>query len=390
MPGLSMKIIIAPDSFKGSLTALQASEAMAVGFRRIFPDATIEQIPMADGGEGTVQSLVDATGGRLLSATVRDPLGNDIEAQYGVLGDGVTAVIEMAAASGLTLVPKEKRNPLATTTYGTGQLIKAALDQGSRKLIIGIGGSATNDGGAGMAQALGVKLLDGNQQDIDWGGGCLNGLVAIDTSGIDARIAETETVVACDVSNPLTGQQGASAVYGPQKGATPEMVAVLDANLKHFDAVLQRELGKSVGDVPGAGAAGGLGAGLMAFLNAALKPGVEIVIEATKLSERMKGADLVITGEGQINFQTVFGKTPIGVAKAAHRQGIPVIAVAGSIGQGAEAVYANGIDAMVDIVPEPMSLEAAIENATELIATATERAARLIKIGRGWGLGIRG
>ena len=376
-----MKIVIAPDSFKGSLTALQVAEAMEVGLRRVFPDAAIKKIPMADGGEGIVQSLVDATGGHILTAQVLNPLGNSINAQYGVLGDGVTAVIEMAAASGLTLVPLDKRDPRVTTTYGTGELIRAALAHGCRKLIVGIGGSATNDGGAGMAQALGAKLLTASGEQIEPGGGSLAMLNSIDLSELDPRIAETETVVACDVNNPLTGKQGASHVYGPQKGATPEMIEVLDANLAHFDEIVQRNLGKSVGNVQGAGAAGGLGAGLMAFLDASLKSGIEIVTEATQLIEQFAGADLVITGEGQINFQTVFGKTPVGVAKVAKTHDIPVIAIAGSIADNSDGVYDAGIDAMIDIVPEPMSLETAIENATTLIETAAERAGRMVATG---------
>ncbi len=376
-----MKIVIAPDSFKGSLTALHVAEAIEVGLHRVFPDAAIEKVPMADGGEGTVQSLVDATSGLILTAQVLDPLGNSINAQYGVLGDGVTAVIEMAAASGLTLVPLDKRDPRVTTTYGTGELIRAALAHGCRKLIIGIGGSATNDGGAGMAQALGAKLLTASGEQIKPGGGSLATLNSIDLSELDSRIAETETVVACDVNNPLTGKQGASHVYGPQKGATHEMIEVLDANLAHFDKTVQRDLSKSVGNVPGAGAAGGLGAGLMAFLDASLKSGIEIVTEATQLSKRFTGADLVITGEGQINFQTVFGKTPVGVAQVAKTHNIPVIAIAGSIADDSNGVYDAGIDAMIDIVPEPMSLETAIENATILIETAAERAGRMVAAG---------
>ena len=376
-----MKIVIAPDSFKGSLTALQAAEAMEAGLRRVFPDVAIEKVPMADGGEGTVQSLVDATDGEILTAQVLDPLGNSIEAEYGVLGDGVTAVIEMAAASGLTLVPPDKRDPRVTTTYGTGELIRAALVQGCQKLIIGIGGSATNDGGAGMAQALGAKLLTASGEQIEPGGGSLAALSSIDLSELHPRITETETVVACDVNNPLTGRQGASHVYGPQKGATPEMIEVLDANLAHFDKIVERDLNKSVGKVPGAGAAGGLGAGLMAFLDASLKSGIDIVTEATLLSKRFTGADLVLTGEGQINFQTVFGKTPVGVAKVAKIHRIPVIAIAGSIADNSDGVYDAGIDAMIDIVPEPMSLETAIENATTLIEIAAERAGRMVATG---------
>ena len=376
-----MKIVIAPDSFKGSMTALRAADAMEIGLRRVFPNVEIEKVPMADGGEGTVQSLVDATGGNIITERVFDPLGVEIDARYGALGDGITAVVEMAAASGLTLVPPDKRNPLVTTTYGTGQLIQAALNRGCRKLIIGIGGSATNDGGAGMAQALGAKLLEASGKQVKWGGGALGNLASIDVSGLDPRLAETETVVACDVNNPLTGEQGASHVYGSQKGATLEMIELLDGCLAHFDKILQRDLGKCVGNIAGAGAAGGLGAGLLAFLDGTLKSGVEIVMEATNLEQKIEGANLVITGEGQINFQTAFGKTPVGVASLAKTHNIPVIAVAGSISTGADGVYGAGIDAMVDIVPEPMSLDTAIKNAATLIADAAERAGRMVAIG---------
>ena len=376
-----MKIVIAPDSFKGSLTALQVSDAVEEGFKRIFPDAQIEKVPMADGGEGTVQSLVDATGGQLLTESVTDPLGGKVKANYGILGDGLTAVIEMAAASGLPLVPLDKRNPMLTTTYGTGELIKAALERGCRKFIIGIGGSATTDGGAGVAQALGVKLLDASGEDIAFGGIGLSNLAEIDMSTIDERIAETETVVACDVDNPLTGPRGAAHVYSPQKGATSEQVELLDKYLGHFADIVKRDLGKDVKETPGAGAAGGLGAGLMAFLNAELRSGIDIVIEASKLRERMKGVDLVITGEGQLDEQTAYGKTPTGVSRVAEEMGIPVLAIAGGIKSGAETSYEEGIDAMMSIAPGPISLEEAIERSSELIADTAERAARIIKIG---------
>ncbi len=376
-----MKIVIAPDSFKESVTALQAAEAMENGVLRVFPNADIEKVPMADGGEGTVQSLVDATSGQLLTECVVSPLGNEVEAVYGILGDGSTGVIEMAAASGLMLVPLEDRNPLLTTTYGTGQLIKSALDLGCRKLIIGIGGSATSDGGSGMAEALGARLLTRDGETIPRGGGGLNKLSKIDLSELDSRIVKTETVVACDVNNPLTGINGAAFVYGPQKGATPDMVKILDDNLTHFDAILQRDTGKRISKIPGAGAAGGLGAGLLAFLDARLESGVDIVIESTRLETRLNGATFVITGEGEINFQTVFGKTPIGVAKLAKTRGIPVIAIAGSISEGANEVHLAGIDALIDIVPRPMTLHTAVANAQSLIADAAERASRLISTG---------
>ena len=376
-----MKIVVAPDSFKGSVTALEAANAIEKGLRRVFPDAVIEKIPMADGGEGTVQSLVDATGGHIQTQRVLAPLGNEVNAKFGILADGETAVIEMASASGLTLVPPDKRNPLLTTTYGTGQLIRAALEAGCRRLIIGIGGSATNDGGAGMAEALGIKFLNADGNPIERDGGGLGKLTSIDITGLHPAIAETETVVACDVNNPLTGPEGASHVYGPQKGATPEIVKTLDSHLVHFDKVLMRTFGQSFNDIPGAGAAGGLGAGLMAFLNAELKLGVDIMIDTVGLKERMKGASLVFTGEGQLDFQTAFGKTPVGVAKVAKAENIPVIAIAGGIGEGADAVYDAGIDAMLGIVQAPMSLEDAVEDAMQLIADTAEQAARLVAIG---------
>lgn len=376
-----MKIVVAPDSFKGSVTALEAANAIEQGLHRVFPDAIIDKIPMADGGEGTVQSLVDATGGHIRTERILGPIGDEVEAEFGILPDGITAVIEMASASGLTLVPPDKRNPLITTTFGTGQLIHAALELGCRRLIIGIGGSATNDGGAGMAEALGVRLLKSDKTLIQRGGGGLAELESIDITDLHPAILETETIVACDVNNPLTGPDGASHVYGPQKGATPEMVNTLDANLAHYDAILTRTLGKSINHTPGAGAAGGLGAGLIAFLNAELKLGIDIMIDAVNLKERMRGSTLVITGEGQLDFQTAFGKTPVGVAKVAKTYNIPVIAIAGSIGEGAKAVYAEGIDAMLGIAQTPMSLEDAVSDAVLLIADTAEQAARLLSIG---------
>ena len=382
-----MKIVVAPDSFKGSVSALEAANAMEQGIRRVFPDAIIDKIPMADGGEGTVQSLVDATGGHIQTRRVVAPLENEVNAKFGILADGETAVIEMASASGLTLVPPHERNPLRTTTYGTGQLIHAALEAGCRRLIIGIGGSATNDGGAGMAEALGVRLLDVNGEQIPRGGAGLAELASIDITGLHPAIAETETVVACDVNNPLTGPDGASHVYGPQKGATPEMIETLDQHLGHFDGVLTQALGKSFNDIPGAGAAGGLGAGLMAFLNAELRLGVDIMIDAVGLEKRIEGASVVFTGEGQLDFQTVFGKTPVGVAKVAKARNIPVIAIAGGVAEGAEAVYDAGIDAMLGIVQEPISLEGAVEDATRLIANTAEQAARLVAIGSTYSVG---
>lgn len=376
-----MKIVIAPDSFKESLTALRVCEAVEKGIRTHFPDAEISKVPMADGGEGTVQSLVDATGGQIIQAKVTGPLDKEVEAFYGILGDGKTAVIEMAAASGLHHVPVDKRNPLVTTTRGTGELILKALDHKVKHIIIGIGGSATNDGGAGMAKALGAKLLDAKGAEIKEGGGSLDQLTFIDLTNLDSRLAEVKVEVACDVDNPLTGETGASAVFGPQKGATPDMVKQLDRNLAHYAAIVGKEVGIHIQSVPGAGAAGGLGGGLLAFLSAELKPGVDIVIKATQLESYIKNADLVITGEGRIDGQTIYGKTPIGVAKTAKKHSVPVIAIAGSIGAGSEAVYEHGISALFSVVPGAVTLPEALEKADENIERTAKNVASVIRLG---------
>ncbi len=335
-----MKIVIAPDSFKESLTAREACDAIARGVRRVLPDAQIDAIPMADGGEGTVDALIAATGGRLAQTTVHGPLGEPIVASWGVLGDESrrVAVIEMAAASGLALVPTERRNPLSTTTFGTGELIAAALDAGLSRIIIGIGGSATVDGGAGAAQAIGVRFLDRSGQTLPPGlsGGGLADVAHIDISPRDPRLASIKIEVACDVTNPLCGPSGAAAVFGPQKGATPEQVAILDRNLSHLAEIIRRDLGKDVKDMPGAGAAGGLGAGLVAFFDATIRRGVDLVMDAVRFSERIVGADLIITGEGRIDAQSMMGKVIAGVGNAGKAAGIPVIAMVGSIGPGAE------------------------------------------------------
>jgi glycerate kinase len=377
------KVVVAPDSFKGSLTARQVCQAAQEGLRRVWPEAEVVSVPMADGGEGTVQSLVDATAGRIINIDVAGPLGEPVAAFFGVLGDAVTAVIEMAAASGLPLVPRGRRNPLTATTRGTGELIASALDMGCRRFIIGVGGSATNDGGAGMAQALGIRLLDARGADIGPGGAELARLARIDASGLDVRASESEFLVACDVDNPLTGPRGASAVYGPQKGATPEMVEILDDALRNLAAVIRRDLGADVDGIPGAGAAGGLGAGLTAFLGARLKRGIEIVTETTRLGDKMKGAALVITGEGRTDFQTLFGKTPMGVASVAKSLGIPVVVISGSVAEDARGLYAHGIDALMSIAKGPCTIEEAIAHAGQLVADAAETAARLVSIGRG-------
>ena len=375
-----MKIIIAPDSFKGSLSAKAVADAIEIGIRRVVHDVEIIKVPMADGGEGTVQSLVDATGGRMVSLRVLDPLCREINSFYGILGDDKTAVIEMAAASGLPLLKEEERNPMITTTYGTGQLIKHALDMGCRNIILGIGGSATNDGGAGMATALGVKFLNEQGEEIGFGGGALGKLQSIDTSGIDKRIGLCKISVACDVSNPLTGLEGASYVFGPQKGADKTMVETLDENLKRYGQLLEQNLGISVLDIPGTGAAGGLGAGVLAFLNADLRKGVDIIIEATGLEGKLDGADLVITGEGMIDHQTIYGKTPYGVAKLAGKYKIPVVAIAGGIGNNIEVLYNNGFNSVFSIVDRPMTLKESIDRAQVLLQDTAERIMRLFSI----------
>jgi len=371
------KFVAAPNAFKESLSALKAAESIAAGIRRVLPDAVVEQVPVADGGDGTAEALVAATGGKMMSVTVTGPLGAPVEASYGLLGSGRTAVIEMALASGLHLVPNENRNPLQTTTYGTGELISAALDQGVEEIIVGIGGSATVDGGAGMAQALGCALLDADGENIPRGGAGLARLARIDLSRRHPALEKVEVVVACDVDNPLTGPKGAPAVYGPQKGATPEMVQQLDGYLANYARMIKRDLRMDVDTVPGAGAAGGLGAGLLAFLGARLRPGVDIIIEASGLEEKLKGADLIITGEGKLDRQTAFGKAPIGVARLAKKHGIPVVALAGSLGEGAEELADHGIDAVFSIVPGPVSLEEAMTRAVFFIERTTEQMVRL-------------
>ena len=377
-----MKITVAPDSFKESLSAVEAADAIARGLRRALPDVEIECVPMADGGEGAVEALVAATGGRFLTQRVTGALGEPVDARYGILGDGETAVIEMAAASGLPLVPPDKRNPLITTTLGTGELIRAALETGARKIIVGIGGSATVDGGAGMAQALGAKLLDAEGRDLARGGGALGKLARIDVSQLDPRLKGVDILVASDVTNPLCGEHGAARVYGPQKGATPEMVEQLDRALAHFAGIIRRDLGKDVLNLPGAGAAGGLGAGLIAFLGASIRPGIELVIETVRLRERMAGSDWVITGEGQIDASSAFGKTAVGVAAAAKSLGIPVVALAGAIGEGAEAVHERGIGAFFSIIDRPMSLDEALANAARLLENRACEVGRLIAASR--------
>lgn len=369
--------VLAPDSFKESMTAAQVCEAMERGLRDAFPQATFVHVPMADGGEGTVQSLVDATGGRLVRRRVRGPLGAEVDAEYGILGrrseaDELVGVVEMASASGLHHVPTAARDARVTTTYGTGQLVAALLDEGVDRLIVGLGGSATNDAGAGLAQALGARLLDADGAELEPGGAALAGLERIDASDLDPRLRRLRIDVACDVTNPLCGDDGASAVYGPQKGATPEVVAELDAALGVFAQAVSSQLGRDVADVPGAGAAGGLGAGLLAFTEAQLRKGVDIVIEHVDLRAHVEGADLVITGEGRIDGQTRFGKTPFGVSRVARACGKPVIGIAGSLGPGVEDLYGDVFDAVFPVIGALQPLPEALADG----ATNVERTCR--------------
>ncbi|MCD7123892.1 glycerate kinase [Limosilactobacillus caviae] len=377
-----MKFVIAPDSFKGGLTAKEAAKVMADGIKRVYPDAEYVLVPMADGGEGTVQSLIDATNGRKVTARVHNPLNKLVTAEYGLLGNSKTAVIEMAAASGLQFVDGNTANPLITTTYGTGELVKDALNHGVEKIIIGIGGSATVDGGAGLAQALGARLLDADNREIGLGGGALKDLAQIDFTHLDSRLKKVTIQVASDVTNPLTGKDGAAAVFGPQKGADEKMVDMLDKNLHHYAQKIVECGGANVERIAGAGAAGGLGAGLVAFTGAVMKRGVELVIEATQLRKKAIGADYVFTGEGGIDFQTKFGKTPYGVAQATKKvaPNAPVIVLAGNIGKGVDKLYSStAIDAIFATPQGAKPLKQALTDAPADIAQTAENVARLIK-----------
>ncbi|EOW9279754.1 glycerate kinase [Vibrio cholerae] len=372
-----MKVVIAPDSFKESLTAKQVCDAIQAGLARVWHDAKFVAIPVADGGEGTVQSLVDATQGRLVEVKVMGPQGKRVEAFYGMLGDNQTAVIEMAAASGLHHVPLAQRDPKLTTSFGTGELIRHALDQGVTKLIIGLGGSATNDGGVGMLAALGARFTNADGDPIQLTGGGLRELTHIDLQDFDPRLQNSDILVACDVNNPLCGDKGASAVFGPQKGATPEDVQLLDGTLRQFGLLTEKVTGKMVLESAGAGAAGGMGAALLAYAQARLRPGIEIVLETVQLAHQVSDADLVITGEGRIDSQTVHGKTPMGVAKVAKRFDVPVLALCGCTGDNYQAVYQCGIDAVFAAVPRAMSLEDALKESDFNLADLAENVARL-------------
>jgi len=380
-----LRIVLAPDSFKGSLGAAEVCEAFRKGVSRVAPDAECVVLPLADGGEGTTEALCAATGGTIVEIDVTGPLPSDrVRGKLGRLGGGDTAVLEMASASGLALVPPDKRNPLLTTSRGAGELIQAALDAGARHLIIGIGGSATNDLGTGLAQALGVRFFrsDGGEIIAPMRGEWLEEIGRIDVAGLHPAIQECKIEVACDVDNPLLGPRGAAAVYGPQKGATPEIVARLESGAARAIDIIEAATGRRARDFPGSGAAGGLGAGLLAFLGATLRPGIGIVLDATRFVERIRGADLVLTGEGRIDGQTAHGKTISGVARAAKECGVPVVAIVGSIGEGAEFLYSSGLTSVFPLVPGPVTLEEAMANASAMIADTAERVLRLLLAAR--------
>jgi glycerate kinase len=378
-----LKVGIAPDSFKGTLSSLGVATRIEKGLKKAIPGVSVVKIPVADGGEGTVQAIVESTGGRFAKRTVKDPLGRKVKAEFGISGDGKTAIMEMAEASGLALLKLKQRNPMKTSTVGTGQLIKAALDLGVKKILIGIGGSATNDCGMGMARVLGVKFLDAKGRQIKDCGGALKDLDRIDMSGVDKRLAKVHVEVACDVDNPLTGKRGASQVYGPQKGATPAMVKQLDASLKNVAKIIKRDVGISILKVPGSGAAGGLGGGLMAFCGGVLRPGVDIVMDSVQLKKRLKGCDLVITGEGRMDGQTVFGKTPAGVAKVAKQLKLPVIAICGCLGDGVHAVIDVGIDAYTSTLEFSIDDEDIQKYGPDNLENVAEQVGRIIAVGRG-------
>ncbi|MCS5666286.1 MAG: glycerate kinase [Dehalococcoidia bacterium] len=376
-----MKVIIAPQGFKGGISGLEAARAISRGVAAVVPDAETVLLPVADGGDGTLHALVDATGGEIFTSTVTGPINQQVEAQWGVMGDGRTAVVEMARASGLAMVPTGRRNPKTTTTLGTGQLILEAVERGFNRVIVGLGGSATNDAGAGMATALGVKFLDAAGRTLPSGGAALARLDRIDTSGVIAGLSGIEIVGATDVTNPLCGPTGASAIFGPQKGASKEVVAELDAALVRFAQVVKRDTGQDVLDIPGAGAAGGLGAGLIAFAGANLRSGIDMVCQVLDFDRHLEGADLVFTGEGRADLSTVFDKAPVGVARHAKAYGVPTVLLAGSLGEGHEELYDHGVASVLCISDGAMTFQQALGRTGEMLQGTAERAVRLFLIG---------
>jgi len=377
-----MKVIIAPQGFKGGISGLEAAKAIARGVLAAVPEAETVLLPVADGGDGTLHALVDATGGEIFTCTVTGPINQQVEAQWGVMGDGRTAVIEMAKASGLAMLPTQRRNPRTTTTLGTGQLLREASEKGFSRVIIGLGGSATNDAGAGMATALGAKFLDASGNPLPPGGAALARLDRVDTSGMIESLSGIEIVGATDVTNPLCGPTGASAIFGPQKGATEEVVAELDAALLNFAQIVKRDTGQDVLDIPGAGAAGGLGAGLIAFAGAKLQSGIDMVCQMLDFDRHLEGADLVFTGEGRVDLSTVFDKAPVGVARHAKAHGVPTVLLAGSLGDGHEQLYDHGVASVLCISDGAMSFQQALGRTGDMLQGTAERAVRLFLTGR--------
>jgi glycerate kinase len=378
-----MKIVIAPQGFKAGISGLEAAEAIARGVTSVVPDAETVLAPVADGGDGTLNALVDATGGQVFTSTVTGPVGQPLEASWGVMGDGRTAVIEMALASGLALVPQRRRNPRVTTTAGTGEILREALGRGYTRIIVGLGGSATNDGGAGLASALGARFLDSTGRLLPPGGAALSRLDRIEAGALDPGLEGATIIAATDVTNPLCGPDGASAIFGPQKGANPEMVQELDAALANYARVVARDLGRDVSEQPGAGAAGGLGAGLMAFAGATLQSGIDMVCEVLEFDSLLQGADLVITGEGRADRSTIFNKAPAGVARHAQAHGVPTVLLAGSLGPGYEELYDHAVAAVVCIADRPMSFDVSLSRSAELLEGAAGRTMHLILAGSG-------
>ncbi|MGL1893901.1 MAG: glycerate kinase [Spirochaetaceae bacterium] len=375
-----MKFLIAPDSFKGSCSSLEAANSIEKGILKVFPNSQTVKLSVADGGEGTVEAILQSCNGKLIYKTVTGPDNNPVEASYGILPNG-TAIIEMASASGLPIVPIEKRNALTATTKGTGELIISAIDNGCTKIIIGLGGSATTDGGVGMAQALGYSFLDANGKELENGGGVLSDLVKISDKNIDSRITGVEFIAACDVNNPLFGKTGAAYIYAPQKAATTDMVKLLDSGLIHLDSVVKDTLGVNNSNTLGAGAAGGLGFGVLTFCKGILKSGITTVLDAIEFDKHLEGTDLVITGEGRIDGQSLNGKVPVGIAEKTKSKNIPLLVIAGGIGDKIDEAYKLGIDSVMSIVNCPMPLEEAMNNSKELLTDSAERAMRMIKIG---------
>jgi len=375
-----MKIVVAPDSFKESLSAKEVSKNIAKAISEVMPEAEILQVPISDGGEGLLDALIPSLKGTLITTTVKDPLLRNIEATYGIVNNGNTAIIEMAKASGLELLKENEKNPLITSTFGTGQLIKNALNRGCKKIIVGLGGSATNDGGMGMMKALGVAFLDNKGRPINEGGGALNALCKIDLTRIDKRVLNCEIVSACDVLNPLTGSQGASFVYGSQKGAKPEELELLDKNLLHYASIIKSNLKIDLKTRKGTGAAGGMGMALLTFLNAKLIPGIKLIMDSLQIETHIRNADLVITGEGRIDRQTLYGKTITGIASIALKHKVPVIAITGSIGTDIDKIYDMGVHAVFSIVNQPMDLKKSIENADTLVRSCVTNIFRMIKV----------